>query len=88
MLKEDLFSEGVFHLHKQFNLSQEQKEDLQNKIRDYFLKERDEELGDLAAALLLEFVMEELAPAFYNIGVSDAHQFMADKLEDVFEIQK
>lgn len=71
-----------------FELSKEQKEDMIGSIKGYFEKERDEEIGDLAAMLMLEFFIEELAPTFYNIGVEDSHAFMTAKLEDLFEIQK
>ncbi|GAB3068980.1 DUF2164 domain-containing protein [Virgibacillus ainsalahensis] len=71
-----------------FELTKEQKDDMTGAIKGYFEKERDEMIGDLAAVLLLEFFMEELAPMFYNLGVEDSHRFMAEKLDDLFEIQK
>ncbi|MEW9677896.1 DUF2164 domain-containing protein [Lentibacillus sp. L22] len=71
-----------------FTLTKEQKEELTGLIKGYFSKERDEEIGDLAAMLLLEFFMDELAPIFYNMAVEDCHAFMSGKLDDLFEIQK
>lgn len=71
-----------------FSLSKEQKEEMTGAIKTYFAREREEEIGDLAAMLLLEFFMEELAPVFYNLAVEDCHAFTADKLDDLFEIQK
>ncbi|MGE5423363.1 MAG: DUF2164 domain-containing protein [Ignavibacteriales bacterium] len=56
-------------------------------IKTYFQKERDEDLGDLAAAMILDFFMKELAPEFYNLGVSDAYKYMNDKIEDLFGLQ-
>ena len=41
-------------------------------IKNYFLKGREEEIGDLAAGLMLDFIIEELAPEFYNQGIQDA----------------
>lgn len=41
-------------------------------LKEYYRSQRGEELGDLAAALLLGFIEEELAPSFYNRGVRDA----------------
>lgn len=73
---------------QKFALSKEQKEDMIGSIKSYFERERDEEIGDLAARLLLEFFMEELAPVFYNLAVEDSHAFMTEKLDDLFEIQK
>ncbi|SDM69734.1 DUF2164 domain-containing protein [Sediminibacillus halophilus] len=71
-----------------FELTPQQKEDMTAAIKAYFSKERNEDLGDLAASLILDFFMEELAPKFYNIGVEDSHAFLSAKLEDIFEIQK
>ncbi|SDK35436.1 DUF2164 domain-containing protein [Sediminibacillus albus] len=71
-----------------FKLNAQLKQDMTGLIKQYFLQERNEDLGDLAAALILDFFMEELAPKFYNLGVEDAHTYMSEKLEDIFEIQK
>ncbi|MGY0692078.1 DUF2164 domain-containing protein [Virgibacillus sp. FSP13] len=71
-----------------FEVTKERKEEMVGLIKGYFEKERDEQIGDLAAMLLLEFFIEELAPTFYNIGVEDCHAYMTEKLDDIFEIQK
>jgi uncharacterized protein (DUF2164 family) len=42
------------------------------RIQTHFRAERGEELGDLAAGFLLDFIERELGPAFYNRGVRDA----------------
>jgi uncharacterized protein (DUF2164 family) len=57
------------------------------KIKKYFLNERDEELGDLAANLILNFIMEELAGEFYNQGVYDSYKFINERSEDLLSIQ-
>ena len=56
-------------------------------IKEYFYNEREEELGDLAADMILTFFMEKLAPSIYNKGIEDAYTFMNDKIQDLFEIQ-
>ncbi|WP_053217221.1 DUF2164 domain-containing protein [Virgibacillus senegalensis] len=71
-----------------FELTPQQKEEMTTAIKTYFSEERNEELGDLAASLILDFFMEKLAPKFYNLGIEDAHAYMSSKLEDIFEIQK
>ncbi|MGE5542991.1 MAG: DUF2164 domain-containing protein [Bacillota bacterium] len=75
-------------MNAQFRLTKEKREDMISRIKDYFLKERDEELGDLAASLLLDFFMEKLAPEFYNQGVYDSHRYMSERAQDLLEIQK
>lgn len=56
--------------------------------KNYFLEERGEELGDLASGLILRFIIEELAPEFYNQGVYDSYKYMNDRIEDLLSIQK
>lgn len=75
-------------MYNKFDISKEKREDMINSIKEYFENERDEEMGDLAAGLLLNFFMEELAPEFYNQGVQDSHKYMSDRLDDIFEIEK
>lgn len=68
-------------------LTKEQREDMVSAIKYHFLKEREEELGDLAAGLILDFIIEELAPEFYNQGVYDSQKYMNDRVEDLLSIQ-
>jgi uncharacterized protein (DUF2164 family) len=68
-------------------LSKETREYMILEIKRYFSNERDEEIGDLAAGIFLEFIIEELAPEFYNQGVYDSCNFMKDKSEDLLSIQ-
>ncbi|PKM65838.1 MAG: DUF2164 domain-containing protein [Firmicutes bacterium HGW-Firmicutes-2] len=72
----------------QIKLSKEKREDMIALIKAYFLKERDEDLGDLASGFFLDFITENLAADFYNQGVWDAYTFMNVKIEDLLEIQK
>ena len=69
-------------------LTKERRAEMVSQIKNYFLKERDEEIGDLAAGLILDFILEKLAPEFYNQGVFDSHQYMKDAAEDLLSIQK
>jgi uncharacterized protein (DUF2164 family) len=38
--------------------------------------------------LILEFIIEKLAPEFYNQGVYDSYKYMELKIEDILAIQK
>lgn len=71
-----------------FELSKEKKEFMVSHIKSYFRKERDEELGDLAAMLILDFFIEKLATEFYNQGVADSYKYMSNSIEDLLGIQK
>ncbi|MDT2047010.1 hypothetical protein CHN50_02140 [Priestia aryabhattai] len=69
-------------------ISKEKKKALIEEIQTYFLNERDEEIGELAASLLLDFFVDKIAIEFYNLGVEDSYRYMSDRLEDLFAIQK
>lgn len=68
-------------------LSKEKRDEMLSAVKYYFLKERDEELGDLASSMILDFIIEELAPEFYNQGVYDSQKYMNDRVEDLLSIQ-
>ena len=70
------------------NVTKEQRDEMIAAIKNYFLKEREEEIGDLQAGLRLDFIREELAPEFYNQGVSDSYTYMKDTIEDLLSIRK
>lgn len=69
-------------------LSKEIRDNMISTIQMYFSKEREEELGDLAAILILDFITEKLAPEFYNQGVYDSYRYINDKCEDLLSILK
>lgn len=74
-------------MEKRIKLSNERKEFMRSKIVDYFGEERDEDLGELASQLILDFFIDELGADLYNQGVEDAHAYMLDKLEDLYALQ-
>jgi len=69
-------------------LTKEKKDDMISAIKTYFFNEREEELGDLAATMMLNFILEEIAPEIYNQGVYDSYKYMNDRIEDLLSIQK
>jgi uncharacterized protein (DUF2164 family) len=52
-------------------------------IRRHFQDELGQDIGDLKASLVLEFVLKEIGPSIYNLGLADAKAFFADRAEDV-----
>lgn len=69
------------------NLSKEKEQEMTMLIKEFFLNERDEDLGDLAAAIILDFFKDKLASEFYNQGVYDSYTYMTDKIEDLLGVQ-
>lgn len=72
---------------KKIKLTKEKEKYMMGLVKKYFADERDEDLGDLASSLILHFIIEELAPEFYNQGVYDAHRYMSDRCEDLLSIE-
>jgi len=69
-------------------ISKEKRDYMISELKNYFLVERNEDLGDLASALILDFITEKIAPEFYNQGVYDAYNYMNERMEDMLSIQK
>jgi uncharacterized protein (DUF2164 family) len=69
-------------------LTNEKKAEMVFAIKNYYSGEREEETGDLAAGLMLDFILEKLAPEFYNHGVYDSYKYMEDKIEHLLLIRK
>jgi len=52
-------------------------------LRHYFREELDQELSEMRAKFLLDYMLEEIAPFAYNKGVKDAETYFRGKLEDL-----
>jgi uncharacterized protein (DUF2164 family) len=47
-------------------------------IKRYFAEALDDDIGDLKASLLLDFVLREMGPSIYNRAVADAQARIQD----------
>lgn len=54
-----------------------------SSLKRYFTEHHEEELGDLRAKLLLEFIMKEIAPSVYNVAITDAQTYLRDRVADL-----
>ncbi len=52
-------------------------------IRRYFDDELDQDIGDLKAGLVLEFILKEIAPSVYNAAINDAQTYLRDRVADL-----
>jgi len=73
---------------KKFKLGKEVKAKIVSDIQQYFVDERDEEIGNLSAELLLQFMIERVGPAIYNQAIRDAHFLVSKKIEDLYGLEK
>ncbi|MHC1710205.1 MAG: DUF2164 domain-containing protein [Methanomassiliicoccales archaeon] len=68
---------------ERIKLERERRDDMVKDIIAYFKDERGEEIWQLAAGILLDFIIDKLAPEFYNQGVLDSCAYMNEKVEDM-----
>lgn len=83
-----LRNQGGNGLSSKIEVNKEVRDDMLLAIKNYFLKERDEDLGDLAAILIFDFFMDKLAPHVYNQGVYDSYRYMSERAEDLLGLQR
>lgn len=72
---------------KKIILAKAQEEKAIEEIISFFYNERGEEIGELAAVILLDFILEKLASIFYNEGIKDAVKFMQESVEDLYGLE-
>jgi uncharacterized protein (DUF2164 family) len=65
-------------------LTKEQKKQAIQDIREYFSREREEEIGDLAGGIILDFITEKIGHYYYNQAISDIQKYMNEKIEDMY----
>ena len=72
--------------------SNQQKEQIVNKLQSYFEQQLDQELGQFDAEFLLDFVSKELGAFYYNQGLQDARTVLEQRLQtiddDLYAIEK
>jgi uncharacterized protein (DUF2164 family) len=56
---------------------------LLGSLKRYAREALDLELGDLAAKLLLEFVLKEVGPSVYNQAIADAQATLQETVNDL-----
>ena len=52
-------------------------------LQHYFREELDQEISEMRAKFLLDYILKEIAPLAYNQGVKDAEMFFRAKIEDL-----
>jgi uncharacterized protein (DUF2164 family) len=52
-------------------------------LQKYFKEELEQEISQMRARFLLDYILQEIAPLAYNRGVQDAEAYFRVKLEDL-----
>ncbi|MBI9014315.1 MAG: DUF2164 domain-containing protein [Clostridiales bacterium] len=68
-------------------LTQPIKEKIIYELQSYFENERDEDLGNIGAELLVDFILKEVGPMIYNQALIDVHELMEEKLDDIYLLE-
>lgn len=65
-------------------VTKEEKKNLIEEIKVYFANEREENIGDLQGELILDFILDKIAPSIYNQGINDMKNYMEEKIDDMY----
>lgn len=63
--------------------SPERKKQLINDLMMYFEQERDEEIGLLAAEMMIDFLIDKIGGEVYNQALDDAKLWFSKKMDDI-----
>ena len=69
-------------------LKAEVRKSLIEDIKRFFWNEKEEEISDLFADMLVDFILNNIGPHIYNKAIGDAHAFINEKVDDIFELEK
>lgn len=64
-------------------MSKEKRTEVISSIQRYFEKNMEEKIGNMAAGLLLDFLLEELGPIVYNKAVADVQARMQLRVMEI-----
>jgi uncharacterized protein (DUF2164 family) len=64
-------------------LQKEARQEAIVSIERYFREERDEKIGNIAAAALLNYFLEEIGPSIYNQAVADMQERMQMRVSEL-----
>ncbi len=67
----------------EMEISKQERVEAIASLRRYFEENLTEPIGDLAAALLLNYFLEEIGPAIYNRAVADVQRHLQQRVADL-----
>jgi uncharacterized protein (DUF2164 family) len=69
---------------KELQLSAQQKQDMVARVKSYFEREMQSDIGGFEAEFLIDFFAKELGGYFYNQGLQDAQLLLSEKFDEVY----
>ena len=64
-------------------LSSDAKKRAVASLKRYASENLDQEIGDLKADLLLDYILREIGPSIYNAAIADAKAFFTERTADL-----
>jgi uncharacterized protein (DUF2164 family) len=64
-------------------LSPETKKQMLASIKRYVAENLEQDIGDLQAGLLLDYVLKEIGPSVYNGAIRDAQKYFLERVNDL-----
>ena len=64
-------------------ISKEDRKQAISSIEQYFLKEMDSKIGNIAAGALLGFFIEEIGPLIYNLAVAEVQDRLLARVQEL-----
>jgi uncharacterized protein (DUF2164 family) len=52
-------------------------------VKRYFDEVLDQDIGDLKAEMMLDFIVKEIAPTVYNQAIQDAQKLMQERVTEM-----
>lgn len=56
---------------------------LHESVKRYFAEHLNEDIGDLKAAMMLDFCLKEIGPSIYNQAIADAQKYFGARVMDL-----
>ncbi len=63
--------------------SREQKAQIVEKVKTYFVDELNQDIGSFDAEFLIDFFSEEIGAYFFNKGLSTAQALYTERIEEI-----
>ena len=64
-------------------LSKQEREAIIPSMQKFFREELEQDLSEMRASFLLDYILKEIAPCAYNKGVKDSESYFRNKIEDL-----
>jgi uncharacterized protein (DUF2164 family) len=52
-------------------------------IKQYASENLEQDLGDLQAGLMLDYILKDIGPSIYNRAIQDAQTYLQDRISDL-----